>query len=101
MTSLGRVALLATSPANGEVIPARGLPTTLGCHIILACVGVALPSFVLKAPEVVPADRRHWRREDENASLIALMASTARTSAVVFWVPVGTGAAAGRPGTAA
>ncbi len=45
-------------------------------------------------------DRRHWRCDGENTSLIALMASTASTSAVVIRVAAGAGAAAGWPGSA-
>ncbi|HEY3717505.1 MAG TPA: cytochrome ubiquinol oxidase subunit I [Jatrophihabitantaceae bacterium] len=41
------VALLA---ATGDVVPARGqMATTLGFHIILACLGIALPTVVLLA----------------------------------------------------
>jgi cytochrome bd ubiquinol oxidase subunit I len=59
MTNLGHVALLAASPGNGEVIPARAqMATTLGFHIILACLGVALPSFVLLA-EFIGLRRRN------------------------------------------
>jgi cytochrome bd ubiquinol oxidase subunit I len=51
--------LLAASPGNGEVIPARAqMATTLGFHIILACMGVALPSFVLLA-EYIGLRRRN------------------------------------------
>jgi cytochrome bd ubiquinol oxidase subunit I len=58
MTAVGRVVLLAASPGNGEVIPARAqMATTLGFHIILACMGVALPSFVLLAEYI--GLRRH------------------------------------------
>src|SRR5713101_3914443 len=36
--------------AGGEVVPARAqMATTLGFHIILACLGIALPTFVLLA----------------------------------------------------
>jgi cytochrome bd-type quinol oxidase subunit 1 len=36
--------------AGGEVIPARAqMATTLGFHIILACLGIALPTIVLIA----------------------------------------------------
>src|SRR5262249_11955697 len=42
--------LLAASRVSGEVVPARAqMATTLGFHIILACLGVALPSVVLLA----------------------------------------------------
>jgi cytochrome bd ubiquinol oxidase subunit I len=50
MTSVGRVVLLAASQGNGEVVPARAqMATTLGFHIILASLGIALPTFVLLA----------------------------------------------------
>ncbi|NMO49971.1 cytochrome ubiquinol oxidase subunit I [Actinoplanes sp. TBRC 11911] len=50
----------------GEVIPARAqMATTLGYHIILACLGIALPSFVLLAEFV------GLRRKDETAMLLA------------------------------
>ena len=42
--------LLATAQVSGDVVPARGqMATTLGFHIILACLGIALPTFVLLA----------------------------------------------------
>src|SRR6201996_7925033 len=43
--------LAATAPhVSGEVIPARAqMATTLGFHIILACLGIALPTVVLIA----------------------------------------------------
>ena len=38
------------SRVGGEVVPARAqMATTLGFHIILACLGIALPTFVLLA----------------------------------------------------
>jgi cytochrome d ubiquinol oxidase subunit I len=44
------ITVLAASNASGEVIPARGqMATTLGFHIILACLGIALPTIVLIA----------------------------------------------------
>ncbi len=42
--------LLTAARTGGEVVPARAqMATTLGFHIILACLGIALPSFVLLA----------------------------------------------------
>ena len=36
--------------AGAEVVPARGqMATTLGFHIILACLGIAFPTIVLLA----------------------------------------------------
>ena len=50
MTRAGGVTLLAASRVSGEVIPARGqMAATLGFHIILACLGIALPAVVLLA----------------------------------------------------
>jgi cytochrome d ubiquinol oxidase subunit I len=48
--TLHGITLLAATNASGEVIPARGqMATTLGFHIILACLGIALPTIVLIA----------------------------------------------------
>jgi cytochrome bd ubiquinol oxidase subunit I len=42
--------VLLAAQASGEVVPARAqMAATLGFHIILACLGIALPSFVLLA----------------------------------------------------
>lgn len=42
--------LLAAAQVPGNVVPDRAqMATTLGFHIILACFGIALPSFVLLA----------------------------------------------------
>jgi cytochrome d ubiquinol oxidase subunit I len=42
--------MLAAERVGGEVIPARAqMATTLGFHIILACLGIALPTIVLIA----------------------------------------------------
>jgi cytochrome bd ubiquinol oxidase subunit I len=50
MTHLGGVVAAAAAGVNGQVIPARAqMATTLGFHIILACLGIALPSTVLLA----------------------------------------------------
>jgi cytochrome bd ubiquinol oxidase subunit I len=66
MTSVGHAMLLAASPGNGEVIPARAqMATTLGFHIILACLGIALPTFVLLAEFI------GLRRGDETAMTLA------------------------------
>jgi cytochrome d ubiquinol oxidase subunit I len=44
------VVVAAGARADAEVVPARGqMATTLGFHIILACLGIALPTFVLLA----------------------------------------------------
>jgi cytochrome bd ubiquinol oxidase subunit I len=50
MTHLGGVLAAVAVRVNGQVIPARAqMATTLGFHIILACLGIALPSTVLLA----------------------------------------------------
>lgn len=60
------VILLASARVNGEVVPARAqMATTLGFHIILACLGIALPSVVLLAEFI------GLRRKDETAMLLA------------------------------
>src|SRR6202045_5142771 len=51
---------------SGEVVPARAqMATTLGFHIILACLGIALPTVVLLAEFV------GLRRSDSTALLLA------------------------------
>src|SRR5215831_12268144 len=58
--------LLAAARVSGEVVPARAqMATTLGFHIILACLGVALPSVVLLAEFI------GLRRGDETALRLA------------------------------
>src|SRR6202046_4334894 len=43
-------AMIAATRVSGEVVPARAqMATTLGFHIILACLGIALPTIVLIA----------------------------------------------------
>ncbi|MBV9449284.1 MAG: cytochrome ubiquinol oxidase subunit I [Streptosporangiaceae bacterium] len=57
--------LLAAS-ASGGVVPARAqMATTLGFHIILACLGIAFPTIVLLAEYV------GLRRRDETALVLA------------------------------
>jgi cytochrome bd ubiquinol oxidase subunit I len=47
---LADVAVTAAARVGGEVVPARAqMATTLGFHIILACLGIALPTTVLLA----------------------------------------------------
>ena len=66
MTGVNDVMLLAASRVGGEVVPARAqMATTLGFHIILACLGVALPSVVLLAEFI------GLRRRDETAMRLA------------------------------
>jgi hypothetical protein len=65
MTHADGAALLAAQ-VSGEVVPARAqMATTLGFHIILACLGIALPSFVLLAEFI------GLRRHDETAMRLA------------------------------
>jgi cytochrome bd ubiquinol oxidase subunit I len=59
-------ALLFASRVAGQVVPARAqMATTLGFHIILACLGIALPSVVLLAEFI------GLRRRDEVAMRLA------------------------------
>jgi cytochrome bd ubiquinol oxidase subunit I len=52
------MALLAAAQEGAQVVPARGqMATTLGFHIILACLGIAFPTIVLLA-EFVGLRRR-------------------------------------------
>jgi cytochrome bd ubiquinol oxidase subunit I len=47
---LADVAVAAATRVSGQVVPARAqMATTLGFHIILACLGIALPTVVLIA----------------------------------------------------
>src|SRR5713101_9876875 len=60
------VVVAATVRVGGEVVPARAqMATTLGFHIILACLGIALPSVVLLAEFI------GLRRSDEVALVLA------------------------------
>jgi cytochrome d ubiquinol oxidase subunit I len=66
MTLASPGVLLAAARVSGEVVPARAqMATTLGFHIILACLGVALPSVVLLAEFI------GLRRRDETALRLA------------------------------
>jgi cytochrome bd ubiquinol oxidase subunit I len=59
MTHADGMMLLTAAQVPGNVVPARAqMAATLGFHIILACLGVALPSFVLLA-EYVGLRRRN------------------------------------------
>jgi cytochrome bd ubiquinol oxidase subunit I len=54
--------LLAAAPGRGQVVPAGAqMAATLGFHIVLACLGIALPAIVLIAEFV------GLRRPDETA----------------------------------
>ena len=60
------VIVVAAARISGEVIPARAqMATTLGFHIILACMGIALPAIVLLAEFI------GLRRPDEVALVLA------------------------------
>jgi len=64
--------LLAAARVNGEVIPARAqMATTLGFHIILACLGIALPSA--GSSQQRPAARHRGAR----AAVVGLVAVAA------------------------
>src|SRR6516165_6923396 len=66
MTRVSNAMLLAASRVGGEVVPARAqMATTLGFHIILACLGIALPAIVLLAEFI------GLRRQDETAMRLA------------------------------
>jgi cytochrome bd ubiquinol oxidase subunit I len=57
---------LAAVHITGQVVPARAqMAATLGFHIILACLGIALPSIVLLAEFI------GLRRHDQTAMLLA------------------------------
>src|ERR1700749_1806815 len=58
--------LHAMTGLSAEVVPARAkMATTLGFHLILACLGIALPSFVLLAEFI------GLRRQNDTALLLA------------------------------
>ena len=58
--------VVAAAHVSGEVVPARAqMAATLGFHIILACLGIALPSIVLLAEFI------GLRRHDETAMRLA------------------------------
>ncbi len=60
------VVLLAAAQGGAQVVPARAqMAATLGFHIILACLGIALPSVVLLAEFI------GLRRHNETALLLA------------------------------
>src|SRR6204780_1564191 len=58
--------LLAAAQGSANDVPARAqMASTLGFHIILACFGIAFPTFVLLAEYI------GLRRRDETAMLLA------------------------------
>src|SRR5690348_15983123 len=85
MTRHDDVMLLAASRAGGEVAPARAqMATTLGFHIILACLGIALPAIVLLAEFI------GLRRQDETAMRLARLWSQAMGVLVAVGAVTGT-----------
>ncbi len=82
--SLGGTAA-AAARVSGEVIPARAqMATTLGFHIILACLGIALPTFVLLAEFI------GLRRSNEVALVLARRWSQAMGVLVAVGAVTGT-----------
>jgi hypothetical protein len=78
------VVVAAGARAGAEVVPARGqMATTLGFHIILACLGIAFPTIVLLA-EFVGLRR---------SNVVAL--TLARRWSQAMWVLVAVGAVTG------
>jgi hypothetical protein len=58
MTGMG--GSIRTANLIGAVVPSRvQMATTLGFHIILACLGIALPTIVLLAESRPVTPRRH------------------------------------------
>ena len=85
MTGVNDVMLLAASRAGGEVVPARAqMAATLGFHIILACLGIALPAIVLLAEFI------GLRRQDETAMRLAFHWSQAMGVLVAVGAVTGT-----------
>jgi cytochrome bd ubiquinol oxidase subunit I len=79
------MALLAAAPWSGDVVPARAqMATTLGFHIILACLGIALPTIVLLAEFI------GLRRHDETALRLARRWSQAMGVLVAVGAVTGT-----------
>jgi cytochrome d ubiquinol oxidase subunit I len=85
MTGVSNAMLLAASRVGGEVVPARAqMAATLGFHIILACLGVALPTIVLLAEFI------GLRRRDETAMRLARRWSQAMGVLVAVGAVTGT-----------
>jgi cytochrome d ubiquinol oxidase subunit I len=77
--------VVAAAHASGEVVPARAqMAGTLGFHIILACLGIVLPSFVLLAEFI------GLRRRDETALRLARRWSQAMGVLVAVGAVTGT-----------
>jgi hypothetical protein len=86
--------LTAGAKVNGQVVPARAqMAATLGFHIILACLGIALPTVVLLAEFI------GLRRSDEVAPFgVEGLFSSLRRSSPGSISTGGGGWAAGRTG---
>jgi cytochrome bd ubiquinol oxidase subunit I len=77
--------LLAAAHGGAQVVPARAqMAGTLGFHIILACFGIALPSFVLLAEFI------GLRRRNETAMTLARRWSQAMGVLVAVGAVTGT-----------
>jgi cytochrome bd ubiquinol oxidase subunit I len=82
---VGDVAVAAAVRVSGQVIPARSqMATTLGFHIILACLGIAFPTIVLLAEFI------GLRRHDETAMRLARRWSQAMGVLVAVGAVTGT-----------
>ena len=82
---LAGVVVAAIARTSGEVVPARAqMAATLGFHIILACLGIALPTIVLLAEFI------GLRRRDETAMLLARRWSQAMGVLVAVGAVTGT-----------
>src|SRR5215813_3403805 len=85
MTLASPGVLFAAARVGGEVVPARAqMAATLGFHIILACLGIALPSIVLLAEFI------GLRRRDETAMRLARRWSQAMGVLVAVGAVTGT-----------
>jgi cytochrome bd ubiquinol oxidase subunit I len=83
--SLDGLILASASRVGPEVVPARAqMATTLGFHIILACIGVALPTVVLLAEFI------GLRRSDQVALVLARRWSQAMGVLVAVGAVTGT-----------
>ncbi len=79
------VVVVAVARTGGEVVPARAqMATTLGFHIILACLGIALPTIVLLAEFI------GLRRSNEVAMTLARRWSQAMGVLVAVGAVTGT-----------
>jgi cytochrome bd ubiquinol oxidase subunit I len=77
--------LHAAAQVSGQVVPARAqMATTLGFHIILACLGIAFPTIVLLAEFI------GLRRHDETALRLARRWSQAMGVLVAVGAVTGT-----------